>query len=344
MIIYAGTIYRWIGPLLKVFERNHPYREQLVPEVCVTPEVDVILIGLGNYGSGLAQHLLERKKRIVGADFDPQALELWRARGVPVVFGDVGDPEFLDNLPLNCTSWIVSTVREKDLNLTLIHLLKERRYEGKIAIAAKDEEEANAYLSKGTHVVLRPFSDASEEAADSLTEAMHLFPENMDWPLAFSEIRLRKTSAFAGQLIRDLSLRAQTGILIIAVSRAGRVYLEPNPEFQLFPGDRLVIMGEPIALKHAEQILHQVDEGEPGPHLERFEVSEIEVDNNSPKLGKSLAELHFRTAYGASVIGIIRNEERITMPRPGEVLQSGDKLIIIGTRESVEKLKETSPL
>lgn len=344
MIIYSGAIYRQIAAFLKIFERKYPYREQLAPATCATPEVDVILIGLGNYGSGLAHHLLERKKRVAGVDFNPQALESWRTRGLPVIFGDVGDPEFLDNLPLHCASWVVSTVRERDINLTLIHLLKERRYEGKIALAAKDEEEASAYVSKGAHVVLRPFSDASEEAADSLTEAMHLFPENIDWPLAFSEIRLRKTSAYAGQLIRDLSLRAQTGILIIAVSRAGRVYLEPNPEFQLFPGDRLVLMGEPMALKHAEQVLHQVDEGGTGPHLERFEVTEIDIDNKSLSLGKSFAELHFRTAYGATVIGIMRNEERITMPRPDEVLQGGDKLIIIGTKESVEKLKKLSPI
>jgi K+/H+ antiporter YhaU regulatory subunit KhtT len=196
----------------------------------------------------------------------------------------------------------------------------------------------------GTHVVLRPFSDASEEAADSLTEAMHLFPKDIDWPLAFSEVRLRKTSAFAGQLIRDLSLRAQTGILIIAVSRAGRVYLEPNPDFQLFPGDRLVLMGEPIALKHAEHILHQTDEEESGHDLERFEVTEVDIDKNSQKPGKSLAELNFRKVYGATVIGIMRHGGRITMPRPDETLLPGDKLVIIGTRESVERLKSLSPL
>lgn len=344
MILYSGTLYRWLESPLRFFEKKHPYREKISIDTCKTPELDVLIIGLGRYGSGLAKHLLERKKRIAGVDFDPQTLEAWRSRGIPVVFGDVGDPEFLDNLPLSCTSWLVSTVREKDLNLTLLHLLRERRYEGKIALAAKDEEDAIIYSSKGVHVVLRPFSDASEEAADSLSEAMHLLPESIGWPLAFSEVRLRKTSAFAGQLIRDVSLQAQAGILIIAVSRAGRVYLEPNPDFQLFPGDRLVLMGEPSALKHAEHILHQVDEGESDHDLKRFEVAEIDVDKNSPRLGKSLAELNFRRTYGATVIGVMRNEERITMPLPGEALLPGDRLVIIGTRESVEKLKSLSPL
>lgn len=344
MIIYSGTLYRWIGPFLKVFERKHPYREQIAGETCAVPEVDVILIGLGNYGSGIAHHLLERKKRLAGVDFDPQALELWRAKGLPVIFGDVGDPEFLDNLPLNCAYWVVSTVRDKDLNLTLIHLLREHRYEGKIAVAAKDAEEARVYYSKGAHVVLRPFSDAAEEAADSLTDAMHLLPENIDWPLALKEIRLSKTSAFSGQLIRDLSLHAEAGILIIAVSRAGRVYLEPDPNFQLFPGDRLVLMGEPAALKHAEDILHQVEGEESAQEPRRFEVGEVDLRADSPSQGSSLAQLHFRRVHGVTVIGILRKGERILMPRPDEILQPGDKLIIIGTPESVERVKQASPL
>jgi hypothetical protein len=72
------------------------------------------------------------------------------------MFGDVGDPEFLDNLPLNCSAWVVSTVRDRSLNLTLLHLLQERYYEGRIALTAMNEEEARVYTARGAHVVLRP--------------------------------------------------------------------------------------------------------------------------------------------------------------------------------------------
>jgi Kef-type K+ transport system membrane component KefB/Trk K+ transport system NAD-binding subunit len=340
MIIYSGTLYRWIATPLKVFERRHPYREQMLPDGQVTPEVDVLLIGLGNYGSGIAQHLLERRKRVVGVDFDPQVLETWRSKGLPVVFGDVGDPEFLENLPLQKASWVVSTVRDKELNFTLLHLLKEKKYTGNIAFAAQTEEEAQTYLSMEVSVVLRPFSDAAEEAADSLTEVMHLFPAGLDWPLALVEIKLRKGSIFAGQIIRDLDLRAMTGIAILAVSRAGRVYLEPDPDFQLFPADRLVLMGEPETLRHAESVLQQIGEDEPTIDSRRFAFTEVEIGLNSSHHGKSLAELRFRERYGTTVIGIVRGEKRIPMPKPNDRLEMGDRLIVVGTTESVVKMQE----
>ena len=204
-----------------------------------------------------------------------------------------------------------------------------------------NEEEAKIYSSNGAHVVLRPFDDASEEAADSLTEAMHLLPENIDWPLALKEIRLRKSSVFAGQLIRILYLREVAGISILAVSRAGRVHLDPDPDFQLFPGDRLVLMGEPSALRHAEDILQETDDGLFDDEPRRFATAELEVDAESLNLGCSLAEMKFRKTYGATVIGIKRGHQRIPMPRSDECLKQDDRLIVIGTPDSIEKIKKT---
>jgi len=340
MIIYSGPLYRWLSKPMKIFERKHPYREELAAEACVIPTVDFLLIGLGNYGSGLARHLIRRGKRLAGVDFNPQALATWRSQGIPVMFGDVGDPEFLDNLPLNCSAWVVSTVRDRALNVTLLHLLQERHYEGKIALTAMDEEETKLYSSRGAHVVLRPFDDASEEAADSLTEAMHLLPDDIDWPMAIEEIRLRRDSVIAGQLIKSLDLRAVTGISIIAVSRAGKVHLDPDPNFQLFPGDRLVLMGEPGALKEAGEILEETKEEAFGEGPRRFTTAEVEVDEASGHVGRSLAEMKFRKTYGVTVIGIVRNHERIPMPRPDERLMASDRLIVIGTRESIEKIRK----
>lgn len=341
MIIYSGALYRWCAPFLGIFERRNPYREKSVEQIPQAPEVDILIIGLGNYGSGLAQHLLARQKRVVGVDFDPQVLEEWRSRGMPVMFGDVSDPEFLENLPFRTSSWVVSTVRDRQLNLTLLHLLKEHQYEGKIALAASNEEEAKAYSLNGAHVILRPFTDASEEAADSLTDAMHLLPNEIDWSLGLKEIRLRKGSTFAGQFIRDLDIRSLTGITIIAVSRAGRMFLHPDPAFQLFPGDRIVLMGEPATLKYAEDYFQQIEDDVPSLEPDRFSVAEVEVKPNSPHLDQSLAEIGFRTRYGATVIGIIRDGRRTPLPKPDEQIKEGDKLIIIGTPESAKKIRET---
>lgn len=55
---------------------------------------------LGNYGSGLMDHLLRRKNAILGVDFDPGALDNWRKKEVSVLYGDMADPDMHEQLPL----------------------------------------------------------------------------------------------------------------------------------------------------------------------------------------------------------------------------------------------------
>ncbi len=82
MILYSQNLYQLLAGPLRIFERKNPYREASSDTSASTTAADAILVGLGYYGSGLAERLLDRKMKIIGVDFDPQALERWRARGV----------------------------------------------------------------------------------------------------------------------------------------------------------------------------------------------------------------------------------------------------------------------
>lgn len=344
MILYSGFLYRRLSRYLRPFERRTPYREATCDAPDISEPEGIILVGLGNYGSGLAEHLLERKKSIIGVDFDPRALEAWRARGVPVFYGDMADPEIHEQLPLARARWVVSTVRGPELNLPILRLLQQRGFRGKVALTARNEEEARFYGEAGAHLVLRPFDDAAEQAADNLTDAAHMLPEMVDWPIAFRDVRLRAGSLFAGCLIRDIPLRPQTGVSILALSRGGRVQFDPTPDVQVFPNDRLLLMGPPDDLVRAERLLSEIREHDADDGPGRFSIAEIAVGAYSPLAGITLAETGFRQKHNATVIGIRRSGEPIVTPGPLETLQAGDGLIVIGLQSVVEELKRTGPL
>jgi K+/H+ antiporter YhaU regulatory subunit KhtT len=99
-------------------------------------------------------------------------------------------------------------------------------------------------------------------------------------------------------------------------------------------------MGEPGALKDAGEILDETKEDEFGHGPGGFATAEVEVDDASAHVGRSLAEMKFRKAYGVTVIGIVRDLERLPMPRPEERLMASVRLMVIGTHESVEKMKK----
>ncbi|HEN20554.1 MAG TPA: sodium:proton exchanger, partial [Desulfobacteraceae bacterium] len=343
MILYSYQLYRFLSGPLKIFERRNPYREAAIDTLEKRKEVEVILVGLGNYGSGLLDHLVRREKAILGVDFDPIALDKWRQRGVTVIYGDVADPDMHEQLPLNKARWVISTVRSKELNLALINTLRKDGYSGKVALTATNSQEATEFEKAGAHLVFRPFRDATEQAADSLTYAMGFLPENVDWPISFLELRIRSDASAAGQTIRELPL-SESGISVLAVSRGGRVYYEPKPDFRIFPADRLLLMGHPGALKDAESIVNQLEIRDAFEDEDRFEIAEISVLDDSDLSGRSLADILFRQKYGVTLVGIRRGQNQITKINPSERLQGGDCLIVIGKSAAVKKLKEQSPL
>jgi len=276
-------------------------------------------------------------------DFDPEVLDTWRQRGLPVFYGDVGDPELLEHLPLHRSRLVVSTVRNRDLNLDLHNALRARDYSGKVVLAARDDEEAQDFLTAGADMVLRPYSDAAEQAADSLTAALHVFTQRVDWPVTLGMFRLEPDSLVAGRLIGELTLRQETGVTIIAVNRGSKTYFDPDPRMALYPGDRLILLGEPERLAQAEAFLELNQIEEEDAEEERFSIAEIPLAADSPLVGKSLSESRFRENYGVTVVGIRRGDRRSTAPGGDEILQAGDSLMVAGKREEVKKLESKAP-
>jgi CPA2 family monovalent cation:H+ antiporter-2 len=61
----------------------------------------------------------------------------------------------------------------------------------------------------------------------------------------------------------------------------------------------------------------------------------LRLDEHYSAVGKTLAELNVRGETGASILVIVRGEEKVIMPGAGEHLRAGDLLALVGTREAV---------
>lgn len=168
MIIYSHPLYERLAPWLGVFERRQPYREAEQDSVPDDAVPLVVLFGLGRYGNGIARTLRERGWRVLGVDFNPDLVRAGDATGHPVMFGDAEDPEFIATLPLGRVHWVVSTTRERHVNLSLIHSLRSLGYSRRIAITAQAPDDAARLEQAGADLILVPFADAAREAADRI--------------------------------------------------------------------------------------------------------------------------------------------------------------------------------
>jgi Kef-type K+ transport system membrane component KefB len=171
LILYSHPLYERLGTWLQVFERKIPHREQDEDATSgTTTRPDVILFGLGRYGSRVAEGLRQKGHTVLGVDFDPEMVTHWHAQGWPALYGDAADPDLPVSLPLNRTHWVVSTIPVASTNITLLHALRSHGYTGQVALAAFSVREAERLKQSGTDVVvLLPLTDAAERAVELLS-------------------------------------------------------------------------------------------------------------------------------------------------------------------------------
>ncbi|HET6497828.1 MAG TPA: NAD-binding protein [Coriobacteriia bacterium] len=169
LILYSHRIYEWVERPLRVFERAVPVREISPDETAGPARVDVIVFGLGRFGSNISGRLVDRGRSVLGVDFDPAALRQAREVGLPTQYGDAEDPELTGSLPLNQAEWVVCTASLVDVQLTLLHSLRTHGYQGKVALTAHTSDEAERLAAAGADLVLLPFADAADQAVDLLT-------------------------------------------------------------------------------------------------------------------------------------------------------------------------------
>jgi CPA2 family monovalent cation:H+ antiporter-2 len=62
----------------------------------------------------------------------------------------------------------------------------------------------------------------------------------------------------------------------------------------------------------------------------------FQLNERSPAVGKSLADLNLRGLTGATVLAITRGEEALLIPKAKEVLQAGDVLALAGSHEAID--------
>ncbi|WP_114967060.1 cation:proton antiporter [Alkalilacustris brevis] len=178
MITWSHKLYEVLEPWLGLFERRNAHREQTDTEQShLSRNYDYVIFGLGRYGCRIGQRLREKGYRLLGIDFDPEALAHWRSMGMDAAFGDATDPEFVAHIDLSHVRAVVSAVprergslTEADPQLALLHGLKSANFKGKVFLSVQQMAEADDLLNRGASVILKPFDDAADYAVRQLVK------------------------------------------------------------------------------------------------------------------------------------------------------------------------------
>ena len=174
LILYSEQIYERIAPALSVFERSRVSADGEAPGD--QPPIDAIVIGAGRMGTAVVDGLFAQGLRLLVVDFDPNALRQIAAESVETLYGDAGEPDFVEALPLHETRMVVCAVPDRDTNLSLLDSLRRLDFEGDVFLTAMDDRTATLFAAEpGVHVI-EPLQMAAASVVSGITRTLDREP------------------------------------------------------------------------------------------------------------------------------------------------------------------------
>lgn len=177
MTMYSDGIYARSERLLSRFERKHQRSHETS---AFDGDFDIILFGLGRFGSHLAERLSSAGHRVLGVDFDPHGVRTHRRDGVATTFGSAEDLDLLEALPLDRAKYVISAIPVLQTNLALLHGLRQHRFAGAVALTAHTRHDAEQLRATGVEIVIEPFSSAAHSMSNTLHNLLTSDDEDAD--------------------------------------------------------------------------------------------------------------------------------------------------------------------
>jgi len=168
MITHSNKLAKKLNGFISFFERKNFRHNLEMGSKSDQLTNHVVMIGAHHIGGELVKFLHREKVPLLILDFNPRIIEGLQKEGIDAIYGDMGDPEVLDDLKLDDAKMVISTSADLDDNLLLLEELKSRKINVPVIVRAEDVPDAQVLYSAGADYVIIP----ELIAGDLLTEKL----------------------------------------------------------------------------------------------------------------------------------------------------------------------------
>lgn len=172
LIISKSTkIYKYVSFVVAFFEKEkHPVWEKEGEAKLLD---HVVIIGAHRVGADVVKFFKREGQSMVVLDHNPHQVEMLLSLSIPVIYGDMQDPESLDILSLDEAKIIISTAPDLEGNKTLLEDLKVRHISAPVVVRAETIKDARSLYKLGADYVIIPDLLAGDYLLDTLRDHLN---------------------------------------------------------------------------------------------------------------------------------------------------------------------------
>ena len=214
------------------------------------------VLGLGRFGAAVARTLHDAGKEVLALDSGDDAVERAAEHATRAAVVDATDRDALEALGVaDMDAAVVSLGGRMDV-ITLAALHIRELGVPFLAVKALSEEHGRILAAIGVHDVIQPEKDMAIRLGNRLArrdvvEFLPLLP-------GYSITEMRAPAEFVGRTLKDLALRNNLNVQLVAIHRAGgETNIVPRAEDVIGEGDLLVLLGDNRDLDRVRDIVRR---------------------------------------------------------------------------------------
>ncbi len=214
-----------------------------------------VVFGLGRFGSSLATTLADAGYEVMAVDKCEEKVQDISPIVTQAVQAEVTDIDTLRSLGIrNFDVAIVAIGKDMQSSIMTTLLLKEM---GIPYVVAKASTEIHQRVLEkiGADRIILPERDMGKRIATNLITGNII--DYIQLSRDYSIMEFSILSQWEGRSIKDINIRANYGINIIAVERNGDINVSPGPDYILKEDDLLVIVGKNQSIRELEAKRHE---------------------------------------------------------------------------------------
>ena len=212
------------------------------------------VIGMGRFGSGVAKTLTEKGYAVLAIDKDAEAVQDVSEFVTHAVQVDATEERSLRAVGIENVDIAIVAIGDIEASILITLILREIGIKEIIAKAAT-ENHGKVLRRVGATKIVFPERDMGARVATTLIAPEVV--EHIDLSPDYSIVEIKPPKEFIGKSLKQINLRAQYGINVIAIKRSipgvgeeGNIEMQekidvvPAPSEVINEGDMLVIVGE----------------------------------------------------------------------------------------------------
>ncbi len=214
----------------------------------------IIICGYGSEGSHAAKELFKGSSKVLIIERDSEIVEKLAAEGKLALCGDATQDDILLKAGVATAKGLIAAVSEDSGNVFIT--LTARGLNPNLTIIAKAANEASVpkFLRAGANKVISSaeiggIRMASVLLRPNVVNFLDIIMSDHELALRLEEIEITSESTFIGKSLKDIHVRAMTGVSVVAYHREGHpINVNPDADTTLQQGDVLIVLGNEVQI------------------------------------------------------------------------------------------------